>query len=116
MVKLLHKVSVYLLVALGAVHTSLTPIFNKELSVEAMYFASAGLAMMVIGFLNVAMRQNPDDRVTGRLCYIANILFAVFGLLTALALREPQAYFGLVLIVIMTLTSFILPHRGATRK
>lgn len=112
MVRLLHKVSVYLLIALGTVHTSLTPVFNKELSVEAMYFASAGLAMMVIGFLNLAMSRNHDDRVTVLLCYIANVLFAVFGLLTALVLREPQAYFGLLLITTMTITSFILPRRG----
>jgi ribose/xylose/arabinose/galactoside ABC-type transport system permease subunit len=107
MLKLLHKVSVYLLIALGAVHTLLTPVFNKELSVEAMYFASAGLAMVVIGFLNIAMSRSADkDRVTVVLCYIANVLFSIFGLLTVLALREPQAYVGLGLLLTITITSF----------
>jgi hypothetical protein len=95
-----------LLIALGIVHTSLTPVFNKELSVDAMYFASAGLAMALVGFFNIAMSRNTADRLTVRLCYAANILFAIFGLLTALAIREPQAYFGMVLLLMITATSF----------
>jgi hypothetical protein len=46
--------------------------------------------------------------VTAILCYIANVLFTVFGLLTAIALREPQAYFGLLLIITMTAAAFML--------
>lgn len=108
MLKRVHKVSVYLLIGLGIVHTLLTPVFNKELSVEAMYFASAGLAMAVIGLLNIAMSRNVDDRVTVNLCRIASVLFTLLGLLTALALREPQAYFGSVLLLTMTVTSFLV--------
>jgi hypothetical protein len=109
MAKRLHQISVYLLITLGIVHTSLTPVFNKGFSVDAMYFASAGLAMMVIGFLNIAMSRNAGkDNVTAILCYIANVLFTVFGLLTAIVIREPQAYFGLVLILTMTVTSFLV--------
>ena len=73
-----------------------------------MYFASAGLAMVVIGLLNIAMSQNDDDRVTVTLCCIANVLFTLFGLLAALALREPQAYFGFMLPLTMTVTSFLV--------
>lgn len=107
MLKRLHQVSVYLLIALGAVHTALTPVFNREFSVETMYFASASLAMIVIGFLNIATGRSADkDRVTVMLCRIANVLFTVFGSLTALALREPQAYVGLAVLLTMTVTSF----------
>src|SRR5437868_213914 len=99
MVRGLHQICTYLLIALGTVHTALTPVFNKEFSVDAMYFASAGLAMVVIGFFNIAMSRNLDERMTVILCRIANVLFTVFGLLTALAIREPQAYFGLLLLL-----------------
>lgn len=113
MIRTLHQISTYLLTALGVIHTSLTPIIHKEFSVDAMYFASAGLAMIVIGFLNTAIsRQAGKDRRTEIQCYIANILFTAFGVLTVLALREPQAYFGLLLIIIMTVTAFMLPRRG----
>lgn len=108
MVRRLHQICTYLLIGLGVVHTSLTPIFNKELSVDAMYFASAGLAMVVIGFLNIAMSRNLDDRLTVILCYVANVLFTIFGILTAWALKESQAYFGVVLLLTITATSFWL--------
>lgn len=112
MARRLHQISTYLLIALGVVHTSLTPFFNEGFSVEAMYFASAGLAMIVVGFLNIAMSRNKSsDRVLVILCYIANVLYVVFGLLTAQALGEPQAYFGLVLILTMTVTSFLVGMR-----
>jgi hypothetical protein len=82
-----------------------------------MYFASAGLAMIAIGFLNVIMSRNAGkDRVTAILCYIANVLFTVFGLLTAIALREPQAYFGLLLIITMTTSAFMLSGKGARKE
>src|SRR5436305_10103330 len=99
MVKRLHQICTYLLIVLGVVHTSLTPVFNKEFSVDAMYFASAGLAMVITGFLNIAMSRNADDRPTVILCRIANVLFTAFGLLTALAIREPQAYLGIGLLL-----------------
>jgi uncharacterized membrane protein len=108
MVGRLHQICTYLLIGLGVVHTSLTPVFNRELSVEAMYFASAGLAMVVIGFLNIAMSRNRNDRLTVILCYIANCMFTIFGVLTAWALQEPQAYFGIVLLLTITATSFLL--------
>ena len=73
-----------------------------------MYFASAGLAMVVIGFLNIAMSRNCNDRLTVILCYIANVLFTIFGVLTAWAIQEPQAYFGIALLLTMTVTSFLL--------
>jgi uncharacterized membrane protein len=108
MVRRLHQICTYLLVGLGVIHTSLTPVFNRELSVDAMYFASAGLAMVVIGFLNIAMSRSRGDRLIATLCYIANVLFTIFGVLTALMLKEPQAYFGVVLLLTITATSFWL--------
>jgi uncharacterized membrane protein len=111
MVRRLHLICTYLLIGLGAVHTSLTAVFNKELSVDAMYFASAGLAMVVIGFLNIAMSRNRDDRLSVTMCYIANVLFTVFGVLTAWAIQEPQAYFGVALLLTITATSFWLTKK-----
>ena len=112
MVRKLHRVCTYLLIALGIVHTSLTPVFNKEFSVDAMYFASAGLAMVILGLLNIAMSRNPYDRLTEILCRVANVLFTVFGLLTALAIQEPQAYVGMLLLLTMAITSFWLKKPG----
>ena len=105
--KLVHRISSYLLIALGAVHTSLTPVFMKGLSPGAMWFAGAGLAMVCVGSLNVCLRRDAGrDKVVQLLCRVANIVFTLFGGLTALVVDEPQGYFALLLLMALTVTSF----------
>lgn len=109
MPKILHQISSYLLIALGIVHTSLTPAFMRRLSPGAMWFSGAGLAMVVLGFLNVCLRRDEGrDRVVRLLCYVANVAFTIFGGITAFVINEPQGYFGLLLLMTLTLTSFML--------
>ncbi len=115
MLKTLHQISSYLLIALGVVHTSLTPVFMSRLSPGAMWFAGAGLAMVVLGFLNVCLRRDEGrDRVIQIICYVANVVFTIFGGLTAFVINEPQGYFGLLLLLVITITSFTL--RSAARR
>ena len=105
----MHKISSWLLVALGIVHTSLTPMFYGRLSVGAMWFAGSGLAMIFVGFLNVALNRGAGrDRLVRTLCYVANIITAVFGAMIVVVDYEPQVIFGLVLIFLMTITAFML--------
>ena len=109
MIKKLHRASAWLLVVLGVIHTSLTPMFYDEFSAEPMWFAGAGLAMSLIGILNVALsRSVGDDRLVSTLCRTANLIFALFGLAIVRAVPQPQAYLGLVLILTMTVTSFLI--------
>jgi len=85
-----HQISSYLLIALGAVYTSLTPVFMSRLSPGAMWFAGAGLAMVCVGFLNVCLRRDAGrDRVIQTLCHVANVVFTIFGSLTAYVVNEP---------------------------
>jgi len=97
------------MIALGAVHTALTPYFYGRLTPGAMWFAGAGLAMIFIGFLNVLLNRGADrDRLARILCYIANLIILVFGMLIVFVDSEPQVIFGLVLICLMTVTAFML--------
>ncbi|MBA2338972.1 MAG: hypothetical protein H0V88_01130 [Pyrinomonadaceae bacterium] len=112
MSEILHRITSYLLIALGIVHTSLTPVFMSRLSPGAMWFAGAGLAMVVLGFLNVCLRRDAGrDRVVRLLCHVANVVFTMFGGLTAFVINEPQGYFGLVLLSVLTVTSFTFVKR-----
>jgi hypothetical protein len=105
----IHKISSWLLVALGVVHTSLTPMFYGRLSPGAMWFAGAGLAMIFVGFLNIALaRVAGKDRVIAMLCYVANLTTVVFGVLIVVVDNEPQVIFGLILITLMSITAFLL--------
>lgn len=112
MLKTLHKISSVLLIALGAVHTALTPVFYGRFSLNALWFAGSGLAMLFVGFLNITLgRAVGRDRLVQILCYAANLLTVFFGFLIVTQDREPQVIFGLVLIAVMTATAFVV--RGA---
>lgn len=114
MVKTLHTISSYLLIALGVVHTALTPVFYGRLSPGALWFAGSGLAMIFVGFLNVALsRTGGRDGVVRALCYVANLLTTAFGALTVFVDGEPQVIFGMLLIITLTVTAFMLKAGGA---
>lgn len=109
----IHKVCVYLIIALGVIHIAVTPVFKKEFSPDAMYFASAGFAMIFIGLLNIALsRDGGKDRALATLCYVANALYTVFVIITLTVIHERSAYFVVALIIAMTVTAFVI-NRGA---
>jgi hypothetical protein len=106
---LLHKISSCLLIALGIVHTSLTPMFYGRLSLNALWFAGSGLTMIFLGLLNIGVNRSMGrDRLMRILCRAANVVTTVFGVLLVTLDSEPQVIFGLVLIILMTATAFML--------
>lgn len=109
MFRTLHLVSTIALILLGAVHTSLTPVLVGKFSMGAMYFASAGLSLMLLGFLNLALRYDAGgNRVLRTLCHTANVLLTIFAAFAVVVIPEPQAYFGLAMLVIETFSAFAL--------
>lgn len=83
--------------------------FYGRLSPGAMWFAGSGLAMIFVGFLNVALARGAvRDRLLRALCYAANLVTTVFGFLIVMVDSEPQVIFGLVLISLMTVTAFLV--------
>jgi hypothetical protein len=108
MLSTVHKISSVLLVALGVVHTALTPVFYGRFSHNAMWFAGSGLAMIFAGLLNIMLSRDVGrDRLVRLFCYAANLLTVVFGFLILTLDREPQVIFGFVLIVLMTVTALL---------
>jgi hypothetical protein len=105
----IHLISTLALILLGVIHTSLTPILVGRFSMGAMYFASAGLALVLLGFLNLALRNDKGgNRVLRILCHIANILMTVFAAFAVIVIPEAQAYFGLGMLILQTLSAFML--------
>ena len=74
MLRTLHMISSVLLVALGVVHTALTPMFYGRFTLGALWFAGSGLAMIFAGLLNLTLSRGAGrDRlvrafVTPRIC------------------------------------------------
>lgn len=109
MTRTVHSIASYLLIALGAVHTALTPVFYTPLTPNAMWFAGAGLAMVFAGFLNVILSRGAGrDSLARWLMHVANLLVLAFGAMTVFLDSEPQVVFGMLLIATITVTAFLL--------
>lgn len=109
MLKKIHLICAIAIIALGIVHTSLTPVIVGKLSMWAFYFASAGLSMILLGFLNLSLKSDEGgNRVLRILCHTANVVMTLFAIFAVVVIPEPQAYFGLAVLLIQTLSAFSL--------
>ncbi len=105
----LHRTATYLLVALGLVHVALAPALYDELTPNTVWFVGAGLALVFLGLLNASAALAAVRRVWA-LCRVANGVALAFGVLAVVAVPEPQAYVGIVLLAALAATSFVLPR------
>ena len=78
--KLLYKISTFLILALRILHVSMTTVFFQRFAQNAMWFASGGLMMVLISFMNfVLMRDVGKERVVQVLCHVTNIIGLMFA-------------------------------------
>lgn len=81
--KTLYKTSTFLILALGIVHISATPLFFRGLTESAMWFISGGLMMVFLIFFNfILMKTTSEDRRIRFLCHSANVAGLVFAFAT----------------------------------
>jgi hypothetical protein len=115
----LHRASSFALIALGFVQMALTPARYGGLTAGAIWFAGTGLAMMLLGALNVVVRRGAiRDPVAFSACRLANAAFVALGVFAVSAIPEPQTIVTLVLALVQAATTLMLPrelrreHRG----
>ena len=73
--KAIHKISTWLLLAVGVIHTLGTFLFFDALSEAAIWFAGAGLGGIFVAFLNINLWQRGSPSSSQRLTGVANGLF-----------------------------------------
>ena len=96
--RLLHKVMTGLIVALGCLHIGLTPFNFDRFDMYAMWFVGTGVAIILSGFLNVAViREAGKDPVVRTLCVIANASFVLLFAVALFQVAQPQVFVGLAL-------------------
>lgn len=110
MLKRIHLIVTYLIIALGVTHLLFTFVNYNRFTLGALWFASAGFAIIFAGFLNVAVSRGAGrDRVVWLLCLVTNLMVtALFGV-ALYVLREPQVFIGMLL---FAFASFAVLRRG----
>lgn len=73
-----HKILIGLIIALGVLHVLVTFHDYDTFSLRALWFASAGVAIILASFLNIVLlRDIWKDKVVWLLYILTNIIFAV---------------------------------------
>lgn len=112
MLRSAHKILAGVITALGVLHVSVTFHDYDSFSVGALWFAGAGVAIILAGFLNVILlRDAGRDTVVWLLCSVTNLTFAVMFALALLVLPQPQVFVGAGLFTAATFLSLIRPRR-----
>lgn len=111
MLRTIHKILTGIIIALGVLHITVTFHDYVSFSLEALWFASAGVAIILAGFLNIVLlRDSGKDKVVWTLCIITNLIFGVMFVLAAMVLPQPQVFVGVGLFIAATVLSLIVPR------
>ncbi|MFQ3596894.1 MAG: hypothetical protein SNJ55_09195 [Chloroherpetonaceae bacterium] len=100
----IDKVSVLALTFLGFTQLVLTPIFHDALTQDAVWFFGSGLALVFLGFLNLARRLSQHKSILV-MSAIANTIGVLFTMGIVAVYTVPQAVIALFLMVSITMAT-----------
>lgn len=111
--RLLHLILTGLIIALGCLHVGFTPFNYSHFDMDAMWFFSAGVAIILAGFLNVALIRVGKDRVIRILCVLSNASLALLFGVALFQMPQPQVFVGLALFAVAIVCSLLAGSRSA---
>lgn len=112
--RLFYLICAILVIALGLAHTAATFVFFDTLTSRAIWFASAGLVLVLQGALNILNRAyGATARGVRWTCVGANLVMAAFTTLAGIVDRAPAAQ--LLVIVGLQLATLSLSWLPAAR-
>ena len=110
-----HYVVSVLIVVLGAAHCAMTFVNYAGISPEAFWFLGSGIAIILAGFLNIAMlRDGSGDTIVWVMTLIGNLVFAVLFALALFLNPEPQVLAGLLLFAFAAVRTFFLDKANSS--
>ena len=111
MLRTIHKIITGLIIALGVLHILFTFHDYDEFSLSALWFASAGVAIILAGFLNIVLlRDVGQDKVVRFLSILTNLIFLVMFIAALYLMQQPQVFFGVALFLVASITVFWQKH------
>lgn len=100
------------MIALGLLHILFTFRDYDDFSMPALWFASAGVAIILAGFLNlVGLRDGGKDKLVKLLCVLTNLIFVVMFGAVLFLMPQPQVFVGAALFGIAAILALLIPHK-----
>ena len=104
-----QKIASILIIALGLLHCSFTFRNYYGISYEAAWFLGTGVAIVLAGFLNIALlRTGARDVVIWTMALIANVFFLLGFAASSYMMRQPQVFVGAALFLTATTYCFVV--------
>ncbi|MDQ3322834.1 MAG: hypothetical protein M3525_10475 [Acidobacteriota bacterium] len=114
MLKKLHLICSYLIIALGVVHILFTVCVYDNFSLDAFWFIGSGLAIVFAGFLNLMfLKFTRKDLTVWILCLLGNLFSTGFFVVGLFVIGEPQVFVGTLLFSFAALATFL--NRGTEK-
>lgn len=112
MLRTIHAVCTYLIIALGVLHLLFTFHDYDEFTLRALWFASAGFAIIFAGFLNlISLRLAGSDALVRWLCVASNLIVAGLFVAALWLMQQPQVFVGVLLFAVTAVASFASGRR-----
>ena len=116
--KLIYKISAYLLVFSGLLQLAFSPVFFSQFGLEVLWFGGTGLGFVFLGNLNLVVMLSEKFGF-----YIMAITSNILGLMLTIVilsiLNSIQAYIGLgimTLVLISSITQYIQQMKAILNK
>ena len=110
--RILYKISSFLILALGLVHLCMAPVLFKGFTSAALWFVSGGVMIVFISFFNfLLISEAGKERLVKVFCNMANLTGLVFaGAMLILESRRanpgPSSWVVLAVLVFETISAF----------
>lgn len=112
----IHTVASILIVLLGCLHVCVTFFKFHGIDFEAVWFLGTGVAIVLAGFLNIAMlRDGGRDLIIWTMTLVTNIFFLLGFVAASYMMREPQVVFGAALFITATARAFTIKITDKSR-
>jgi len=116
--KILYKICTFLILALGILHISMTPVLFRSFTSAALWFVSGGVVIVFLSFFNfIFMSEAGNQRVVRMLTHTANVIGLAFGsgmfVMEMLRARPgPSSWAVLALLVFETVAAYLHSRRS----
>jgi hypothetical protein len=101
--KLILTIAAFIFI-IGVLHIVVTPITYQGYTIDDLWFASGGLALIFIAFLNyILMNIKQRETKVFIVCHVANMLVTILVSLLLTFVLAPHIIFLFVLLVLETL-------------
>lgn len=104
--KLVHSIAYSALILIGIIHTVFTTFTFDAFSIEALWFAGSGLAILFAGLTNVLFRENCLSKLSYRVNQLANILLLALVISINKVLLMVPGVVGLLALLVLIVTTW----------